>query len=338
MLYITTRNNTERFASRHTLKEDCAPDGGHFVPVDLPVYNTDKLSLLRNNSFGTTLANILGVFFNSQLTGWDVDVTVGRNICKTVAISHRIIVAELWHTLEDEFQYISRQLYAKIMNTSNSTQQPSVWFRIASSVAILFALYGELLKSEQLHLSQKIDISVSGQDFLLPIAAVYAKRMGLPIDTIVLSCTENSPVWDLIHRGSFNTAFANATVQIGVEHLLHALLGQSASVPFLEKCKSGQTYYIDEELFSSFSEGLFCAVPGADRAATVINSVYRTSEYLLTPDSALCYGGMQDYRASTGQSRVTLILAKENPMRYMNEIIRAAGVSEDLLLKQIKNS
>lgn len=338
MLYITTRNNTETFASRHTLKEDFAPDGGHFVPVDLPVYDIDKLSLLRNNSFGTNLANILGVFFNSQLTGWDVDVTVGRNICKTVSISHRIIVAELWHTLEDELQYISKQLYAKIMNISSTTQQPSVWFRIASSIAILFALYGELLRTEQLHLNQKIDISVSGHDFLLPLSVVYAKRMGLPINTIVFSCMENSPVWDLIHRGSFNTSFADTALQNGVEHLLHALLGQSASVPFLEKCRSGQTYYVDEELIGSFSKDLFCAVPGTERAATVINSVYRTSEYLLTPDSALCYGGMQDYRASTGQSRVTLILAKENPMRFMHEIVRAAGISEEVLLKQIRNS
>lgn len=338
MLYVTTRNDAVTYTSRHTLKSDFAPDGGLFVPAEYPYYTEDQLALLRSKSFGATVADVLNLFYPNQLSGWDVDFCIGRNVFRLIPMSHRIAVAEMWHNLGDELPYIIKQLYNKILTTNSVEQNPSSWFYITSAIAILFALYGELMKSDMIHPYQKFDVSVSDHNFLMPMAAWYARKMGLPIGTIIYTCEENCPIWDLMYRGSFNSTTSNESLQNGIERLICATLGQAESQNFVNQCQLKQTYFIDEELLSEFSVGLFCAVPGATRASNVISSIYRTNNYLLDPNTALCHGGMQDYRARNGISRLTLLLSEENPMRFLDEITTAAGVSADALLDQIKQS
>lgn len=338
MLYVTTRNDTVTYASRHTLKSNFAPDGGLFIPVEYPHYTEDQLVLLKSKSFGETVADILNLFYPNQLSGWDVDFSIGRNVFRLIPMSHRIAVAEMWHNLGDELTYIIKQLYNKILATNSVEQNPSSWFYITSVIAILFALYGELMKSDMIHPHQKFDVSVSDHDFLIPMAAWYARKMGLPIGTIIYTCEENYPVWDLIYRGSFNAATSDKKLQDGIERLICATLGHAESQNFVNRCQSNQTYFIDDELLSEFSVGMFCAVPGTTRASNVISSIYRTNNYLLDPNTALCHGGMQDYRARSGISRLTLLLSEENPMRFVDEITTAAGISSDVLLAQMKQS
>ena len=337
MLYVTTRNSAVTYTSRFTLKEESAPDGGLYIPAEYPRYSEDQISSLRGKTFGETVADILNLFYPNQLTGWDVDFCIGRNVFRLVSMNHRIAVAEMWHNLGDELFYITRQLYNKILATSSTVKEPTSWFSITATVAILFALYGELMKAEIIHPQQKIDISMADHDFSMTMAAWYAREMGLPIGTIIYTCEENCPIWDLIYRGSFVPS-VDGVVQNGVERLICAVLGQSESQSFVDKCQARQTYFVDEELQHKFVDGMFCAVPGASRASNVISSIYRSNQYLLDPYTALCHGGMQDYRARNGISRLTLMLSVENPMRYRDEIIAATGVSEELLFAQIKQS
>lgn len=338
MLYITTRNHDVTYASRHTLKSDFAPDGGIFVPAEFPRYTEEEIARLRGKSFGTIVADVLNLFYPNQLNGWDVDFCIGRNLSRFVPMSHRIVIAEMWHNPGDNYLYIIKQLFGKVLSTSASDPRPTNSFTIAATVAILFALYGELMVQDMIYPNQSIDLSVSSEDFLMPISASYARKMGLPIGTIVFTCAENNSVWDLIYRGIYNPVFSDATVEQGIERLVYSALGHDETQNFLSKCQSCQTYYVDENLLPELTKGMFCAVPGASRAATVINSTYRTSQYLLDPHTALCHGGMQDYRARTGISRLTMILASENPLHYKQEITAAAGVSDDVLLAQIKQS
>ena len=110
MLYITTRNNIETYASRYTLKENIAPDGGQFVPCDLPVWNSDHLMKFKDMNFGAVVAEVINVFYPNKLSGWDVDFCIGRNILRLVPMNQKIVVAELWHNLEEEYAYIVRDM------------------------------------------------------------------------------------------------------------------------------------------------------------------------------------------------------------------------------------
>ena len=71
-----------------------------------------------------------------------------------------------------------------------------------------------------------------------------------------------------------------------------------------------------EALLPLLNEGLFCSVVGPNRAEATVSSVYRSNGYTLDPAAALSYGGMQDYRAKTGSTNMTLVLSNVKPVNF----------------------
>lgn len=311
MLYLTTRDNTDAYTAYKALTQDNGPDGGQFVPFRLPKMTSEQIVALKEKSFGEIVAYIINQFFSLRLTGWDVDCCIGRNPIKLISMNHKILVAELWHNLEGQYTGFVTSLY-KITN-ANTDRVPTDWFHIAARIAILFGIYGEMVKNQCIADDDCFDISVPTGDFSAPMAAWYCRKMGLPINTIICTNKENSTVWDFVHRGTYNPITAKDDLNSGVERLIYAALGFDAVQSYLSKVESGRIYSVIDESFDHISTGFFCSVAGNTRADTVINSVFRTNQYAITPETALLFGGLQDFRAKVGDSRVTVILAESAP-------------------------
>ena len=75
------------------------------------------------------------------------------------------------------------------------------------------------------------------------------------------------------------------------------------------------------------NQDMYVTVVGNDRIEPVRANVYRTSSYILEPYAAVSYGGLQDHRAKTGESRNTVILADRHPLKFSKVVQRATGLS-----------
>lgn len=338
MLYITTRDNRDAFTTYKTLCENTAADGGQFVPFSAPVYSPEEISELKNKSFGQIVADLMNHFFSAKLSGWDVDFTIGRNAAKLAVMNHRIAVAELWHNPRGDFSYVVSSLYHKICNGNLPAPAPTKWFIIAVRIATIFGLYGELLRSKELSEGNSFDICVDGFDLSSFIAAWYARSYGLPIGKIVCAVTEDSCLWEFIHRGIF-TARASEEASFGeVERLIQGTLGFEQVNRFVSMCNGKRTYSLDEDQLPKLNDGLFCCVTSKARVESTINSLYRSNGYISDSNTAFCYGGLQDYRAKTGESVVTLLFAEKTPLADAAAISSATGISKDRLTKHINFS
>lgn len=329
MLYITTRSKNDAYTAHKTLTESNAPDGGRYVPFRLPSYSNEELLLLKSKSFNQIIAEILNIFYASRLQCWDVDFCIGKNVAKLASMNHKIIIAELWHNLEGSFAYLEKGLHSRLL--PDTSVEIQIWTRIAARIAVMFGLYGELLRSELLQPCQSFDVSVPNDDFITASAAWYCKKMGLPLHMIICACDNNSDVWDFIHRGEINTSAVASTLLPEMERLIQGALGHEEAVRFCGVCENGKTYSVEEDMLSELSRGLFCSVAGKDRAGKTINSVFRSNNYIIDPRTALCYSGLQDYRAKTGESGVTVILAERTPMASVKEICEATGIAPEKL-------
>jgi threonine synthase len=336
MLYVTTRDNKDAHTAHKALTLTAGPDEGRFVPFRLPEMTADELRSLKEKPFGQIVADILNLFFSTRLTGWDVDCCIGRNPAKLVAMNHKILVAELWHNLEGKYQYLVSGLCRTVSRNVCANKEPTDWFQIAVRIAMLFGLYGEMLKMQHLSEGDCFDISVPTGDFSVPMAAWYSRKMGLPIHMILCTHEENSTVWDLIHRGTFNCAAADKALCSGVERLIHATLGIEMVQSYLDKVQNRQIYTVGEESIKHINGGFFCAVAGKTRANTIINSVFRTNGYLIEPACALLYGGLQDYRAKSGDSRLTVLLSENTPFDHIRQISDAIGIPGDKLFENME--
>lgn len=344
MLYVTTTEKDDAFTAARTFLDDRGPDGGLFVPRQLPKFAEEDLSKLVQKSFGERIADILNQFFSTKFTGWDIDSAVGRCPVKAATMSHRIFLLELWRNLDGSYERLEKILAAKIRNDKNTEQNVSSWLRIAIRIALLFASFAELVRTNAVDWETNMDVSVVSGDLSGVMALWYAREMGLPVANIICSCNENCALWDLLHHGevktdvqviSTTTPLADVGLPVELERLVFGTLGWQNTKEFLHVCKNGGLYVPPAEGFNRLRSGLFSAVVSRARIDVLISSVYRTNSYLIGPYTALAYGGLTDYRAKTGESRMALILADRSPAQDAAVVADAMGVTEQQLLTQL---
>ena len=342
MLYITTRDNTDAFTVHHTLCKDVGPYGGLYLPFKQVSLSREKLESMKDMSFGQCVADVLNLFFSARLDGWDIDFCVGRYPYRLVPMSHRIVIAETWRNPEWNFARMVRNLHSRILGSAEDTESPTNWTWIAVRIAVLFGLFNELAKLGVVTSNQKIDIAVTAGDFSAPVAVWYARKMGLPVGNIIVSCNENSAAWDLLHHGELHsnvsliktsTPLCDVTVPCNLERLIYDAFGPEETSRYIQTIENRGVYTITEDQIQVLREGLFGAVVSQKRMESVINSVYRTSTYILGPYSALAYGGLQDYRATTSEAGPALILTEQGPLCAGETVSRAIG----LPLRELKD-
>ena len=273
---------------------------------------------MTGHSFGQCIADVLNLFFRAGLNGWDVDFCIGRQSVRVVPLGQKIWAAECWHNPDRNFTYMVNKLSAGILHEREWTQS-TYWARMGVRIAVLFAAYAQLRKQNILRRGQCIDISVPTEDFSLPMACWYARRMGLPVGNIVCACRDSSRLWDFYRNGSLSlTQEENRKgVLRGLEPLIYSCLGREEVLRFLQKIASGCAYTLQEIKRKEISDGFRVCVISSSRMDTVIRSTCSSSAYPLDKRCALAFAGIQDNRTAEGESRVTLLLS-QTPMQSTN--------------------
>lgn len=309
MLYLTTRDHNDAYTIHKTMLSDLAPDGGMFIPFRIPAFTQEDLCEIEKGSVGEVIANVLNRFFCAGINSWTIDAAIGRNCIKTTTLSQKVIAVEPWHNPLQSYEYVENNLY-RLLSTSDSVcKQPTVWVRIAIRISLFFAAYCAMVSGDQIGEEEAFDVAVNVADFCDPMAAWYAKQMGLPVNSIICSCVDNDGVWDLIHRGQISLGSVGTKLASGLECLIYNVYGREEAARFVQVFKDKRTFSVDPESEISLNDTFFCAVTGASRATTVVNSIQRTDGYTICASGALAYGAVQDYRAKSGENRLTVLFS-----------------------------
>ena len=336
MLYTTTRSNRDAYTAHRALHENVAPDGGRFVPFRFPQFCTDELAAMCQKSPNENIADILNVFFAARLSGWDIDFCIGRNAVRLKIMTHKITVAELWHNAGAEFDFIVKNLYGKIA-TDSASAEPSEWFVIAVRIALYFAIYCEQCRQAYVATGDEIDISVPDDGGTSLMAACYAKRMGLPVGTIICTSVDSPILWDLVHRGEVATTGIGDVGRLGVERFLQHIGGFDAVSDWQKATADRSIFSFCQDKENPMDFGVYCVVTGANRCNHTINSIFRGNGYIVDPFTAVCFAGLQDYRTQSTTGRPALVLAEHSPLKFADKIAVVTGISADKISVYIDN-
>ena len=303
MLYVSTRDKTDSFTAYRVMHQDRAPDGGLFMPFYLPAYSDAELADFRNGSFSENLAKILNYFFCAHLNSWGIECIIGKSPVSIASAGQKVHVAELWHNPQNSYSYLEKSLNSCLCGIQS---KPNPWVKVAIESAVLFGIFPQLhsLKNEMM------DIAVDADDFSSPLSVLLARRMGLPIGNILCCFQENSDAWNFIHHGELSTA---VSVPPNLERFIFATLGLQETTRYLATVKRKGNFKITQEQHAVMSKGLFPAVVGQHRAQSLITRASRSNSYPIDDSTAMTFGGLQDFRAKTGESRNTLLFAYNHP-------------------------
>lgn len=341
MLYATTRDKHDIVTAYKAAHTDCYNDGGLYVPFRFAQLNQERFDQLMTGDSTQIVANVMNHFFACDITAADVfTATDGRPI-ECVALGRRLLVAETWHNSSADVSRVVQRLSDRVC-VGKRGLTPSNWMQIAVRIALLFATWGLLRSSDLVRINSRMDVAVTTGDFSMPMAAWYARQMGLPISNIICGCNSNGGFWDLLNRGEFSTGDtvsetstpeADLVVPRNLERLVCATLGVEETKRYLLCCSKGKTYRLTEEQLNQLGSGLFTAVISESRVESIISGVYHTNRYVLDPYAALAYGSLQDYGSMTGQINPVLLLSEKSPARSRQYVSQLLNVEE----KELKN-
>ena len=104
MLYVTTRVKQDAFTANRALSESRGPEGGFFLPMCLPKFDEKQIKELGEKSFSRNMADVINLFFNTELDSWALEFAIGRYPVKLVRLGSKTILAQTWHNPQWRFE------------------------------------------------------------------------------------------------------------------------------------------------------------------------------------------------------------------------------------------
>lgn len=207
--------------------------------------------------------------------------------------------------------------------------------RLAPQVMYYFRAYKDLLAAGKIKLGDKVNFSVPTGNFGDILAGYLAKKMGLPVGTLICASNANNVLTDFIRTGTYDrrrpllkttSPSMDILVSSNLERLLYLLSGDTKLVASLmEQLKEEGAYTVPDALKAAIQKEFWAAYCDDARAAEIIGRVYREQHYLCDPHTASGFAAAEDYRNETGDHAPMVILSTASPYKFPAAVLSAIG-------------
>ena len=207
--------------------------------------------------------------------------------------------------------------------------------RLAPQVMYYFRAYKDLLAAGKIQLGDKVNFSVPTGNFGDILAGYLAKKMGLPVGTLICASNANNVLTDFIRTGTYDrrrpllkttSPSMDILVSSNLERLLYLLSGDTKLVASLMKqLKEEGVYTVPDALKAAIQKEFWAAYCDDARAAEIIGRVYREQHYLCDPHTASGFAAAEDYRNETGDLTPMVILSTASPYKFPAAVLSAIG-------------
>lgn len=207
--------------------------------------------------------------------------------------------------------------------------------RLAPQVMYYFRAYKDLLAAGKIKLGDKVNFSVPTGNFGDILAGYLAKKMGLPVGTLICASNANNVLTDFIRTGTYDrrrpllkttSPSMDILVSSNLERLLYMLSGDTKLVASLMKqLKEEGAYTVPDALKAAIQKEFWAAYCDDARAAEIIGRVYREQHYLCDPHTASGFAAAEDYRNETGDLTPMVILSTASPYKFPAAVLSAIG-------------
>ena len=207
--------------------------------------------------------------------------------------------------------------------------------RLAPQIMYYFRSYRDLLDAGKITLGDEVNYSVPTGNFGDILAGYLAKRMGLPVGTLICASNANNVLTDFIRTGTYDrrrpllkttSPSMDILVSSNLERLLYLLSGDTALVASLMKqLKEEGAYTVPDTLKAAIHREFWAAYCDDARAAETMGRVYRRQHYLCDPHTAAGFAAAEDYVNQTGDKRPMVVLSTASPYKFPAAVLSAIG-------------
>ena len=205
------------------------------------------------------------------------------------------------------------------------------WARIIAQSVYYFYSY---LSVEDAN--EPTNFSVPTGNFGDVYAGYLAKKMGLPIDKLIVATNQNDILHRAISKGSYEAEKVSETISPSMdiqiasnfERLIFDLNNgddQQTSLDMKNIKEKGQ-YLINDDKLNKISENFLSARMSEDETLEVIKNVYEKFAVVLDPHTAIGYGAFDKHNLKGNN----IVLATAHPCKFPGAIQSAINVKAEL--------
>ena len=205
------------------------------------------------------------------------------------------------------------------------------WARIASQVVYYFFAYFKVAKQEE-----RINFSVPTGNFGDIYAGYIAKKMGLPINKLVVATNNNDILKRVINSGIYkpqevkHTVSPSMDIQIAsnFERLVFDISSCDARqvIKLMNDLKNNGEFKLEKEYVGKIREN-FCTESLSDNETRlVINKTYRDKKIIIDPHTAVAIG-VAEKISLEGK---TVILATAHPAKFSDVVLKETDIMPKL--------
>lgn len=229
------------------------------------------------------------------------------------------VIKELFADLDFKSQY-----HLRAINSIN-------FVRILAQTVYYFYAY---LHIEQSGPSAKVNISVPSGNFGNIFSGFLAKKMGLPVNKLIIATNENNILERFVKTGEYRPGGFKSTyspsmdiqVASNFERYLYYLLGEDAAQvsEYMAQLKEQGAIIIRPEDLAKVQADFAAYGTSNEQCLEIIKSYQSEYGYLLDPHTAC---GIAAYEANQEPGVVTITFATAHPAKF-NEAIELTGIEQ----------
>ena len=207
--------------------------------------------------------------------------------------------------------------------------------RLAPQIMYYFRAYRDLLDAGKIRLGDEVNFSVPTGNFGDILAGYLAKRLGLPVGTLICASNANNVLTDFIRTGTYDrrrpllkttSPSMDILVSSNLERLLYLLSGDTKLVAgLMQELNTQGVYTVPAQLLEKIQSQFWAACCDDARAAEIIGRVYKEDGYLCDPHTASGWAAAEDYVAETGDHRPMVVLSTASPYKFPAAVLTAIG-------------
>ena len=234
----------------------------------------------------------------------------------------------------DDCQNLVKSMFAD-KNFSNEINMSGVnsinWARIIAQSVYYF--YSYFLIEDK---DRPINFSVPTGNFGDVYAGYLAKKMGLPINKLIVATNQNDILHRAISKGSYEvekvaeTISPSMDIQIAsnFERLIYDLNNgdDTETIKAMNDIKEKGKYIIDQEKLDKINTNFLSSKMSEDEILKTIELVYKKFDVVLDPHSAIGYGAFDKVNISGNN----IVLATAHPCKFPDAIKNAINLNAEL--------
>ena len=228
----------------------------------------------------------------------------------------------------------SPEVKAALKNVTISSANSINIGRLVPQIVYYYSSYLKLVERGDIAMGEAVNFSVPTGNFGDVLAGWFAKKLGLPVNRLIVSSNTNNVLTDFFNTGTysvkrpFHTTMSpsmDILISSNLERLLFMASGNDDVLvrDLMGKLKNDGIYTIPDTLKETIGRdfsGVWC---NEEECADVIYDVFNREGLLVDPHTAVGIAGMQKYRQESGDHTPCIVLSTASAYKFAHDVLKS---------------